>query len=147
MELTGRIILDLPLQQGTSKAGNLWQKKEWVLETPGQYPKKVKFHVFGEDKINNNHFEVGKDYTISYDIESREYNGRWYTDINVYASRPADTTSSNTGQWVTQPPIQQQQFQTGPQFGQPVQAQFETAQEPSADFGIQQGGASDDLPF
>lgn len=143
MELTGRIILDLPLQQGTSKAGNAWMKKEWVLETPGQYPKKVKFHVFGQDRINANPFEVGRDYTIQYDIESREFNGRWYTDISVYSSRPADNQAPagpGHGDWATaaQP--------TGPQFGQP--ASFSTDSEPAPDFGAPAAGEpSDDLPF
>lgn len=86
MEIEGKIIIDLPLQSGTSKAGNLWRKKEWVLETPGNYPRKVKFHVFG-DRVDNLNFEVGKNYAVSVDVESREFNGKWYTDLNAYAAR------------------------------------------------------------
>ena len=48
MEIEGRIILDLPLQTGTPKAGKPRKKKEWVLETFGSYPRKVKFHIFGD---------------------------------------------------------------------------------------------------
>ena len=89
MEREGKIIQDLPEQGGVSKAGNNWRKKEWVLETGGQYPRIVKFDFFG-DRVDNNKLEVGKRYVISFDLESREFNGRWYTDVRAYASRPAD---------------------------------------------------------
>lgn len=86
MELKGKIILDLPLQEGISKAGNPWKKKEWVLETTDtQYPKKVKFHVFG-DRVDSIRLEAGKTYTLQVDVESREFNGRWYTDVNCYSA-------------------------------------------------------------
>lgn len=88
MEIEGKIIQDLPEEGGVSKAGNNWRKKCWVLETEGQYPKVVKFDFFG-DRIDNNKLEIGKKYVISYDLESREYQGRWYTDVRAYASRPA----------------------------------------------------------
>lgn len=85
MELEGKIILDLGEQSGTSKAGNLWKKHEWVLETFGQFPRKVKFTIFG-NKVDTIHIEAGKSYKLSVDAESREFNGRWYTDITVYAA-------------------------------------------------------------
>lgn len=87
MEIEGKIILDLGLQSGVSKAGNQWKKKEWVLETFGQYPRKVKFHVFG-DRVDTLDIQVGNSYTLSVDLESREFNERWYTDVNCYAARP-----------------------------------------------------------
>ncbi len=86
MEIEGRIILDLPLQTGTSKAGKPWKKKEWVLETFGSYPRKVKFHIFG-DRVDTIRLEPGKDYVLSFDLESREFNGKWYTDVSVYQAR------------------------------------------------------------
>ena len=86
MEIEGKIILDIPEVGGTSKAGNVWKKKEWVLETFGQYPRKVKFDFFG-DRVDQNRLEVGKSYKISFDIESRDFNNRWYTDIRAFASQ------------------------------------------------------------
>ena len=91
MEIEGKIIRDLPLQEGVSRAGNPWKKKEWVLETFGQYPRQVCFHFFG-DRVDSNPLRIGESYAISYDIESREYNGRWYTDIRAFASRPRSPT-------------------------------------------------------
>ena len=82
----GKIIRYLGEQSGTSKAGKPWKKKEWVLETFSQYPRNVKFHIFG-DKADTMNLEVGKDYTLYIDIESREFNERWYTDISVYRAQ------------------------------------------------------------
>ncbi len=87
MEIDGKIILDLGMQSGTSKAGRDWKKKEYVLETFGSFPKKVKFHIFG-DKADTINLEVGNSYTLSVDLESRDFNDRWYTDVSCYAARP-----------------------------------------------------------
>lgn len=84
MELIGKIIQVLPLQSGTSKAGNAWKKQEYILETLGtQYPRKVCFNLFG-DNVEKFPMQVGQDVTVSIDIESREFNGRWYTDIRAW---------------------------------------------------------------
>ena len=72
MEITGRIIAVLPVQGGISKNGNEWKKQEYVLETHDQYPKKVCFQIFGADRIDQA------------DIDSREYQGRWFTNINAW---------------------------------------------------------------
>lgn len=80
MEIKGKIIHVLPLQEGVSKAGNPWKKQEYVLETYDQYPKKVCFDLFG-DKADQYRAEIGDDVVLSFDIESREYNGRWFTSI------------------------------------------------------------------
>ncbi len=83
MEIKGKIIFALPEQGGTSKAGNAWRKREYVLETQETYPKKVCFNLFG-DRIDQYPMAVGEDVTVSFDLESREFNGRWYTDVRAY---------------------------------------------------------------
>ena len=83
LTISGRIDSVLPLQQGTSKAGKPWQKQSYVLDTGGQYPKKVCFSLFG-DKIDQFPIQVGQDVTVSIGIESREFNGRWYTEVNAW---------------------------------------------------------------
>ena len=72
MEITGKIIFDLPEQSGQSKTGNPWRKKEYVLETEDTYPRKVHFDFFGE-RADQYPLSVGDDITLSFDIESREY--------------------------------------------------------------------------
>lgn len=80
MEIKGKIILALPEMSGTSKAGNAWKKREYVLETQETYPRKVHFDFFGE-RADQYPLNVGDVVTLSFDIESREYNGRWFTSI------------------------------------------------------------------
>lgn len=84
MEVSGKIIQMLPLQEGIGRNGNPWKVQSAILETQDQYPRKVCFEVFGEDRIHNNPFKVDDIVTISFDIESREFNGRWYTSIRAY---------------------------------------------------------------
>jgi hypothetical protein len=83
MEITGKIILALPEASGVSKAGNSWKKREYVLETQETYPKKVMFNFFG-DRVDQYPLAVGDDVTVSFDLESREFNGRWYTDVRAW---------------------------------------------------------------
>jgi len=82
MQLTARLIQILPLQSGTGRNGE-WKKQEIVVETDGQYPKKVCISMWG-DKINEPALQVGNMLDISFDVESREYNGRWYTDVKAW---------------------------------------------------------------
>ena len=84
MELIGKIVQILPLRTGTSKAGNPWQVQEYILETLGtQYPRKVCFELFG-DNVNKFPLQVGQEVTVSIDVESREFNGRWYTSVRAW---------------------------------------------------------------
>ena len=85
MDIVGKITQVLPLQEGVSKTGNPWKSQSYVLETQEQYPRrKVCFEIFGEDRIKNNPCNVDDVVTVSFDIESREYNGRWYTSIRAW---------------------------------------------------------------
>lgn len=90
MEIAGKIIAVLPEQGGVSKAGNEWKKQEYVLETHDQYPKKVCFQIFGADRIAQAAIQPGEELIVSFDIDSREYQGRWFTNINCWkVERPA----------------------------------------------------------
>ncbi len=82
MELTGKITNVLPEKSGTSARG-AWRKQEYVIEIPGDYPKQVCFMVWG-DKIDQFNVSEGDDLTVHFDLESREYNGRWYTDVKAW---------------------------------------------------------------
>ncbi|UBM60846.1 DUF3127 domain-containing protein [Marinilongibacter aquaticus] len=82
MEISGNIIQVLPLQTGEGRNG-AWKKQDFVIETEGQYPKKVCVSMWG-DKIDASLIQVGQSVTASIDIESREYNGRWYTDVRAW---------------------------------------------------------------
>ena len=90
MELTGKIIAVLPAKSGASpRTGYNWMTQEYVIEVPGQFPKRCAFSVFGEDRIKLFNIQNGEDITIQFDIDAREFNGRWYNDIRAYAvTRP-----------------------------------------------------------
>lgn len=83
MDLSGKIINQLQEVSGNSKSGNAWRKQEYIVETGGQYPKKVCVSVWG-DKIDQFGLKVGEQVTLGIDVESREYNGRWYTEVKAY---------------------------------------------------------------
>lgn len=84
MELQGKIISVLPRQEGTSKNGNPWAIQPYVMETLDQYQKKVAFEIFGDDKIKQNLCGIDEIVTISFDIESTEFGGKWYTKIRAW---------------------------------------------------------------
>lgn len=74
----------MPKVTGTNKSGNPWQKQEFILEVQGgQYPKRALMAIWG-DKVDQFQVQKGEDVTVSFDIDCREYNGRWYNDIKAW---------------------------------------------------------------
>jgi hypothetical protein len=82
MQLTARLVQLLPLQSGTGKNGQ-WKKQDIIVETEATYPKKVCISVWG-DKIDTSSLQPGSSLRIDFDVESREFNGRWYTDLKAW---------------------------------------------------------------
>jgi len=91
MEIEGTVLNLLPLQTGQGRNG-VWKKQEFILETPGQYPKKVCLSLWG-DKIDEIKLSVGEKVTASINLESREYNGRWYTEARAWKVTRQNGTS------------------------------------------------------
>ena len=90
MEITGKITQLLQEVSGESAKGP-WRKQEYILETDGQYPKKVCFMAWS-DKIDDFAIKEGETLTVSIDLESREYNGRWYTDVKAWKVSRGDSS-------------------------------------------------------
>lgn len=86
MELTGTVIAVMQAQSGVSqRTGNQWMSQEYVLEVPGQYPKKMVFRIFGEDRIKQFNLHQGEqNVTVQFDIDAHEYNGRWFNEVRAY---------------------------------------------------------------
>ena len=85
MEIVGKVLEVLPLQQGTSaRTGNPWTIKTFILETQENFPRKVAIEMFGDQRIADNPVETGQTVTVSFDLESREFNGRWYTSVRAW---------------------------------------------------------------
>ena len=84
MERSGKIIAVLPLQSGTGRNGNAWEKQDFVIETQDQYPKKMCYTLFGSEKIQQYGAAIGDDVDVSFDIDAKEWNGKWFNSINAW---------------------------------------------------------------
>ena len=126
MELTGKLIAAMPTQSGVSqRSGNPWMSREYVIEIPGQYPKKMCFKVFGEDRLKQFNLRKDETVTVQFDIDAHEYNGRWFDEIQAYnVFRPAGNAAGTVAQ----------------------AAQSQQAPSTASDQG-DGGGSTDDLPF
>jgi len=102
MEITGRIINKLDVVTGEGKNGS-WKKQDFILETQDQYPKKVCITVWG-DKINLESFSENEEVTVRINVESREYNSRWYTDVKAWKMEKAGTGNSQQPDFGNVPP-------------------------------------------
>lgn len=123
MELSGKIIAVLEKRGGVAKStGNPWSVQSYVLETQEQYPRKMCFEVFGDDKIQLFNIQVGEEVTVSFDIDAREYQGRWFNSIRAWK-------------------VDRPQPEAAPA---PAPVDFPPVDMAPVDFG---SGSTDDLPF
>jgi len=94
MELQGKVIAALPERSGVSSRGE-WKTQEFVIETvDSQYPRKLVFTVFGADRLQRFNVQVGQIVNVAFDIDAREYNGRWYNSIRAYDVRQVDPNAA-----------------------------------------------------
>lgn len=146
MELTGKIIQVLEARGGTSpRTGNPWKVQSYVLEIEeqnnSQYPRRMVFDVFGEDRIQNMNIQMGQVLRVSFDIDAREYQGRWFNSIRAWKVEPADAMAAATTPGVNPTA---QTMQTTP--GEAPSAMTTPAMDSSASFESQPD-STDDLPF
>ena len=97
MELEGRIVRKLSVQSGNSARGT-WSKQEFIFEyQEGNYPSQVCKNVWGEEKVKDlEKYQIGDKVKVAFNLNSREYNGRWYTDVRAWRIEPAGSTGSYT---------------------------------------------------
>jgi hypothetical protein len=123
MDISGKIVQFLPAQTGQGKNGP-WKKQEFILETGDTYPKKICIAVWG-DKIDLSSFKPGDTIDVSFDVESREYNGRWYTDVKAWKVSGKQSGGQQSG-------------------GQPTSNNYSSAPFQG---NTMNAGTDDDLPF
>ena len=135
MEITGKVIRLGGLTEGTSARGP-WRKQDLIIETDEQYPKTVCLTCWTNqiDEIQN--MVPGQLIKAQIDISSREFNGKWYTDVRVWRFEPVGQTAP-AGPTVAQPQGQQQPMHTTPPMAT-------SQQEPPY---FQDDNNGDDLPF
>lgn len=134
LELEGKIIRKLNVQSGVSARGN-WSKQEFIIEyQEGNFPSQACFNVWGEDKVKDlERFQIGDSVKVSFNISSREYNGRWYTDLRAWRLDSAGEAASAAA------PAQ------APAPAQPAAQPAQTQAPQAAD--SQDSQDDDDLPF
>ncbi|MCC8186419.1 MAG: DUF3127 domain-containing protein [Bacteroides sp.] len=114
MEFTGKIIAILPPRGGVSKQGNEWKAQEFVIESHDQYPRKMCFDVFGEDKLSQFNIQMGEELTVSFDIDARQWQDRWFNSIRVWkVERVAAGASFDAGSPVPPPAASAPEFIPG----------------------------------
>ena len=84
LSVKGKVEQILKPESGVSKAGKEWKKQEFVMETDEQFPRKVCFTLFGDKVDLLNGLTAGQEVEVSFNLDSREFNGRWFTNVNAW---------------------------------------------------------------
>mgnify|MGYP003303362054 CR=1 FL=1 len=134
MEIQGKVVRLGSLTEGTSARG-AWRKQELIIETIEQYPKQVCLVCWGDRVTEAQNFTPGQTIKAQISIESREFNGKWYTDVRPFRF-DLDTPQQ------MQQPMQQPMMQQPQQFAAPS---YEQNNIPVTDYFQTDNG--DDLPF
>lgn len=84
LSLKGKLTRILEPESGVSRAGNAWKKQDFVIETAETYPKKVCFTLFNDKVAMLEGLKTGMDLEVSFDVESREYNNKYFHNLNAW---------------------------------------------------------------
>ena len=109
MDITGTVIQILPEQRFNGKNGEV-VKNQFVIEHGGQYKKKAVFSVLGEDKWKQMNVVQGADVQVSFDVDAREWNGRWFGELMAWRVQNVNGQQQQTAQSASSTPVQQTQI-------------------------------------
>lgn len=156
MEISGKVIYVSDIESGVSqRTGNTWESLSFVVETNDRYPQKAALKLFGQDRIEKNPVKLGDEVNVSFDINAREYNGRWFNSLDAWNVSPVSSQEqAPSAQQQGAAPVQQQG--AAPVQQQPAQSygQQGTLGTPFPDAGgnlfnqpPSAGQPTDNLPF
>ena len=137
LEIEGTLAQKLPVQSGSSARGP-WTKQEFILEFPdGNFTAKACFLAWGQEKVQDlGKYQVGDKVKVSFNLKSREYNGRWYNDLQIWKIAPAGA------------PAQAAPAQPAPQARPAAQAPaWQQAPAPTLEDMPADSEGEEDLPF
>ena len=97
MEVTGKLVKILDLEEGTSKAGKSWQKQSVVIDTGGEFNNLTAVSAFGDKVEKLNRLELGMDVSILCNVYSREYQGKYYHNIDGYLFTDQSASQGDPG--------------------------------------------------
>lgn len=148
LEIEGRIARKLNVQSGTSARG-AWEKQEFVLEIQeGSFPSQVCMNVWGADKVRElEKYQVGDRMKVAFNLSSREYNGRWYTDVRVWRIEPVSDDGASAQQYGSAARNGSAQGGVSRQGAPSYGGQMSQAPMPTADDMPAELDGDDDLPF
>ncbi|MES2629175.1 MAG: DUF3127 domain-containing protein [Bacteroidota bacterium] len=111
LEINGKITQMMDPTSGQGSNGQ-WTKRDFVIETADQYPKKVCFSAWNDKAAQLNGYQVGAQVKVSFDVQSREYNQKWYTDLRIWkiealGGQPAQGAPAQNYQQQPSAPMQQ----------------------------------------
>ena len=132
MEITGKVVRLGALTEGTSARGP-WRKQDLIIETEEQFPKTVCLTCWTNQIEEIQKFAPGQTIKAQIDLSSREFNGKWYTDVRVWRFEPVGATAA--------PAAAPQPMQ------QPMMHQTPPAAAPATEYFPPAGDSVDDLPF
>ncbi len=137
MEITGKVVRLGTLTEGTSARGP-WRKQELIIETEEQYPRTVCLICWTNQIDEAQKFAPGQTIKAQIEISSREFNGKWYTDVRVWRFDPIGVAAAPASP-VAAPaqPMQQPMMHQTPPAAAPTQDYYPPASDDSVD----------DLPF
>lgn len=147
--MRGIVIRVLPVQEGVSKAGNAWRKGAFVIETDGQYSRTVCFNIWN-NRIDDFAVKEGDLVDVRFDVESREYMERWYTDVTAYSISKVDETvaAPEADPFAGKAPYVEGGAASAPSTGFASQApEVGTQNQFGGSFDPSAGDNADDLPF
>lgn len=128
MEFTGKVIAILQPKVGVAKStGNEWKVQEYVVEDHSQYPRKLCFEVFGAEKIEQFNIQMGEELTVSFDIDARQWQDRWFNSIRAWKVERINNATPEPNAPLPPPPVAVPAPTEAPEF--------------------LAGGAKEDLPF
>ena len=133
MEIIGKVVRLGNLTEGTSARGP-WRKQELIIETEEQYPRTVCLICWTNQIDEIQKFAPGQTIKAQIEISSREFNGKWYTDVRVWRFDPVGATATPAA--ASAQPVQQ-----------PMMHQTPPAAAPAQDFYPPAEDSVDDLPF
>ena len=91
LSVKGKLSRKLSVESGTSKAGKEWKKQSFLIDTGAQYNPEVCFQLFGEDKIQLiENLNEGEEIDVSFNLSSREWNGKWFTSADAWRIEKVD---------------------------------------------------------
>lgn len=102
LTLKGKLTKILSVESGVARSGNSWKKQDFVIETDDQYPKTVCFTLFNDKVSMLSTISVGDVIEISFDVESREYNNKYYHNLNAW--KITRVTNGGNGSDTAPPP-------------------------------------------